>query len=155
MNQHPTGWFEATLGELCSKPQYGFTTKSTLEGKVKYLRTTDLTSGRINWDNVPFCIIEPADERYQLEDNDIVISRAGSVGFHCLVKQPPAHAVFASYLIRFKPDKAIFPEYLSLFLRSQDYWEQLKSRAVGVAVQNVNATSLSELIVPVAPLTGW
>ncbi|WP_427501103.1 restriction endonuclease subunit S [Methylomonas sp. MED-D] len=152
MSEHPNGWIVVALGDLCSKPQYGFTTKSTVEGTVKYLRTTDLTSGKINWDKVPFCITEPDDERYQLEDNDIVISRAGSVGFHCLVKQPPAQTVFASYLIRFKPDKAIFPEYLSLFLRSRDYWEQLKSKAVGVAVQNVNATSLSELVVPVAPL---
>jgi type I restriction enzyme S subunit len=152
MSELPNNWIAVTLGELCSKPQYGFTTKSTAEGKVKYLRTTDLTSGKITWDKVPFCITEPDDERYQLEDNDIVISRAGSVGFHCLVKNPPTQAVFASYLIRFKPDKAIFPEYLSFFFKSKDYWEQLKSKAVGVAVQNVNARSLSDLVVPVAPL---
>ena len=41
----PEGWKWKTLGEICSKPQYGWTTKANPEnGTVKLLRTTDITS---------------------------------------------------------------------------------------------------------------
>ena len=104
MSELPKGWIVVTLGEVCSKPQYGYTTKSCPEGRVQYLRTTDLSSGKVNWGTVPYCLTEPDKvDKYQLEHNDIVISRAGSVGYHHLIKSPPNNAVFASYLIRFKP----------------------------------------------------
>src|SRR3990170_1071026 len=46
---------------------------------------------------------EPVDiNKYLLHDGDIVISRAGSVGFSHLIKNPKP-AIFASYLIRFRP----------------------------------------------------
>lgn len=61
MGELPVRWKGALLGEICSKPQYGFTTKSGQQGKVKYLRTTDITSGKTEWAKVPFCITVPDD----------------------------------------------------------------------------------------------
>ncbi|WP_172560125.1 restriction endonuclease subunit S [Vibrio fluvialis] len=146
------GWKTTTLGKIASKPQYGYTTKSSKDGRVRYLRTTDLTSGKINWNTVPFCVDEPSDiSKYQLFNNDIVISRAGSVGFHALIDNPPENSVFASYLIRFKPNNDVVPKYLSYFFRSKEYWAQITEKSAGVAVQNVNAKKLSDLIVPLAP----
>jgi type I restriction enzyme S subunit len=148
----PKGWLETTLGQVTSKPQYGYTTKSTASGDVYYLRTTDLTSGKVNWDTVPYCVDNPNEiSKYQLEDRDIVISRAGSVGFHSLIKSPPLNAVFASYLIRFKPSILIDERYLSHFFNSKAYWSQITEKSAGVAVQNVNATKLSDLNLPLAP----
>ncbi len=153
MSELPNGWIEVTLGQITSKPQYGYTTKSQSSGSVRYLRTTDLTSGKVNWDNVPYCVDNPADvSKYQLEDRDIVISRAGSVGFHSLICSPPANVVFASYLIRFKPSSFVNERYLSRFLNSQAYWSQITEKAAGVAVQNVNAVKLADLRIPLAPL---
>ncbi|NGZ68561.1 restriction endonuclease subunit S [Vibrio aestuarianus subsp. cardii] len=153
MSELPKGWKLVSLKDISSKPQYGYTTKSTNDGAVKYLRTTDLTSGNVNWDLVPFCAEPPTDiTKYLLVDGDIVISRAGSVGFHSLIKKPPQNTVFASYLIRFKPLSCVKPQYLSHFFNSKGYWEQITKQSAGVAVQNVNATKLSELLIPIAPL---
>ena len=153
MSELPKGWIVVTLGEVCSKPQYGYTTKSCPEGRVQYLRTTDLSSGKVNWGTVPYCLTEPDKvDKYQLEHNDIVISRAGSVGYHHLIKSPPNNAVFASYLIRFKPLDCVEPRYLSHFLNSRQYWSQITEHSAGVAVQNVNAKKLASLVLPVAPL---
>ena len=81
MSELPKGWIVVTLGEVCSKPQYGYTTKSCPEGRVQYLSTTDLSSGKVNWGTVPYCLTEPDKvDKYQLEHNDILISRAGAVG---------------------------------------------------------------------------
>lgn len=120
---------------------------------MKFLRTTDITKGEINWSSVPFCENEPDDVlKYQLEDKDIVISRAGSIGFSSLLVDPPKESVFASYLIRFKPSEKLSERFLKRFLESPDYWHQLKAMSAGNAVQNVNASKLSKIMLPVPPL---
>ncbi|WP_414433240.1 restriction endonuclease subunit S [Alcanivorax sp. IL2] len=149
----PGSWCGAELGEVCSKPQYGYTTKSSLQGAVKFLRTTDITKGEINWSNVPFCENDPEDVlKYQLEHRDIVISRAGSIGFSSLLTDPPKGSVFASYLIRFQPSEKLSEKFLKRFLESPYYWLQLASMSAGNAVQNVNAKKLSNIILPLPPL---
>lgn len=150
MSKLPKCWHESTLGEVCEKPQYGWTTKAVHEGSVKLLRTTDITKGNINWDTVPFCRDEPENiEKYLLRDGDIVVSRAGSVGVSHLVRNPK-FSVFASYLIRFKP--LIEPEYVAYFLQSPRYWASITQKSAGIALQNVNATKLREIEIPIAPL---
>ena len=78
----PEGWFTALLGDVCTKPQYGYTTRASDNGDVKFLRTTDITKNTLNWETVPFCEVNPDNvDKYRLYDRDIVISRAGSIGF--------------------------------------------------------------------------
>ena len=147
------GWASTTLGELCLKPQYGWTTKATgNEGKAKLLRTTDLSRGRVEWETVPYCSDEPKElVKYLLEESDIVISRAGSVGLSALIGPCP-EAVFASYLIRFRRVDGVDERYLYQFLQSPEYWEQVSQQTVGIALQNVNAKKLAGVSLPLAPL---
>jgi len=146
----PSKWKWSTLGEVCFPPQYGWTTSATPIGNVRLLRTTDITSGKINWTTVPFCSQEPPNiEKYILQDGDIVISRAGSVGYSYLIRNPE-QAIFASYLIRFRPK--INPQYVSYFLQSPLYWEAISESSIGIAVPNVNASKLKQIKIPIPPL---
>ena len=148
----PNGWVWTTLQKVCSTPQYGWTTRASAQGTLHLLRTTDITDGNVNWETVPFCTEEPPDkEKYLLKTGDIVISRAGSVGYSYLVKNPQ-DAVFASYLIRFKPLSVIDENYLAFFLRSPDYWKTISEEKAGIALPNVNATKLKQIQVPLPPL---
>lgn len=145
----PEGWGWTRLGEICLDPQYGWTTSATAKGSLHLLRTTDITTGDINWDSVPFCKEEPPEkQKYLLKDGDIVISRAGSVGYSHLIKTP-REAVFASYLIRFRP--LVDEVYLAYFLKSPSYWESISEKSLGIAIPNVNASKLKQVIVPLAP----
>jgi type I restriction enzyme S subunit len=149
-NSLPASWVTTKLGDICTHPQYGFTTKAADEGKLKFLRTSDITSGHIDWDTVPYCRDEPdSPEQYLLEDGDVVISRAGSVGFSYLLKMPP-RSVFASYLIRFRP--LIDKQFFAYFLISPFYWTEIAGNKVGIAVGNVNASKLREIPFPLPPL---
>ena len=86
----PDGWTWTTLGQICTKPQYGFTTKATESGDLKFLRITDLKERGVDWSNVPFCADVPPDpDKYLLQDGDLVIARAGSVGKAYRVVNPP------------------------------------------------------------------
>ncbi|WP_099612243.1 restriction endonuclease subunit S [Vibrio fujianensis] len=154
MSELPKGWGKSTLGEICSKPQYGYTTKADPNnGSVKFLRTTDITKGRLDWDTVPFCMEAPSDlNKYQLVVGDIVIARSGSVGVSYLIDKSYEPAVFASYLIRFKPITPVLSRYVKAFLDSHLFWEQVEINKAGNALQNINAQKLSAISLPLAPL---
>lgn len=149
----PNGWVWTILGEVCDPPQYGWTTKASAKGNgPRLLRTTDITPGSINWDTVPSCTEAPPDiGHYRLRPGDIVISRAGSVGVSALIGDCP-EAVFASYLIRFRPLPEVCDRYISYFLRSPLYWHSISEASAGIALQNVNAKKLASIRIPVAPL---
>jgi len=145
----PSGWVWETLGDVCYPPQYGWTTSAAPGGGIHLLRTTDISSGKINWNTVPFCTEEPPDnEKFLLHDGDIVISRAGSVGFSYLITKPQP-SIFASYLIRFRPK--INPRYVAYFLDSPAYWQAISENSIGIAIPNVNASKLKQIPIPVPP----
>lgn len=146
----PSGWIWTKLGEVASDPQYGWTTSAVADGELHLLRTTDITPGHIDWTSVPFCKDEPPDiGKYLLHDGDIVISRAGSVGYSHLIKNPPK-SVFASYLIRFQA--LINHQYFAMFLTSPSYWESVSDKSIGIALANVNASKLKQISMPLSPL---
>jgi type I restriction enzyme S subunit len=65
----PAGWVWTRLEEVCLYPQYGWTTSAKTEGALYLLRTTDITSGNIDWNTVPFCKEEPSEkEKYLGKD---------------------------------------------------------------------------------------
>ena len=56
----PLEWATTALGDICDKPEYGWTTKAVNDGSgPKLLRTTDISKGTLNWSTVPFCDQKP------------------------------------------------------------------------------------------------
>ncbi len=45
------------LSEICSKPQYGRTQSPAWD--AKFLRTTYITKGAVDWSSVPYCMDAP------------------------------------------------------------------------------------------------
>src|SRR5207249_9597458 len=85
-----------------------------------------------------------------VQTGDIVISRAGSVGFSYLLSHVE-RAVFASYLIRFRIKPSIIKHYVYYYLKSPAYWQAIGASQAGIAVPNVNAKKLERVQIPVAP----
>ncbi len=149
----PEGWVLARLGEVCIPPQYGWTTSADKNGKgLKLLRTTDISGGKVDWSTVPACRDEPVDpEKYLLKQGDIVVSRAGSVGVSYLIEEAPK-AIFASYLIRFRPWPPVQSEFIAFFLKSLQYWSAIAEESAGIAIPNVNASKLKQIKLPLPPI---
>ena len=149
----PEGWTLATLGDICTPPQYGWTTSASRAATgPRMLRTSDISGGSVDWSQVPGCDALPDDlSRYTLAPGDIVVSRAGSVGISHLIRSCP-EAVFASYLIRFRPIDPVSAEFVALFLRSPAYWQAVADQTTGIAIPNINGSKLSRLEVPLPPL---
>jgi len=150
----PEGWAISNLNEISDDIKYGYT--ASAEKNVvgpHLLRITDIQDGRVDWENVPFCKIkEDQILRYELKPNDIVFARTGATtGKSYLISSCP-RSIFASYLIRLRPNENIDPKFLSLFFNTYDYWEQISQNMSGIAQPNCNAAKLKELILPLPPL---
>jgi type I restriction enzyme, S subunit len=144
------------LGEI-AKINYGYTEKSSFK-KIgpKFLRITDIQDNNVNWEIVPSCKIENNDiPKYQLSDGDIVFARTGATtGKSFLIKSPP-QAIFASYLIRLHilDSSKLMPEFLFHFFQTNTYWDNIKKGLSGSAQGGFNASKLSEIMIPLPPLS--
>ena len=156
LGEIPSGWGVGTLGSLCEKPQYGYTQSAKTEPiGPKFLRITDINKRAwVEWESVPHCEISASDfTKYRLHDGDVLIARMADPGHGCMI-EGEHDAVFASYLIRFRPLHPRFARFLQYWLRSDDYWELVSGRGAGTTRVSLNAKVLRDfpLLVPPDPL---
>jgi type I restriction enzyme, S subunit len=144
------------LEELAESVDYGLTASaSTAPVGPRFLRITDIQEDRVEWGSVPFCVANPSEEAgCQLKAGDIVFARTGATtGKSYILRDCPERTVFASYLIRVRPNRAqVEPRYLAWYFQTPEYWRQITSSASGTAQPGVNASKLKALSVPVPSL---
>jgi len=152
----PEHWEVVRRGEVCLKPQYGFTASATNQRVgPKFLRITDIQNSQVNWNTVPYC--EISDEllkRYRLEPGDLLFARIGATtGKTLLIRECP-EAIFASYLIRVRVNlNLLLPEFLFYFTQGNLYWSQINTAKGGRLKQGINIPVLSSLLVPLPPIS--
>jgi type I restriction enzyme S subunit len=134
--------------------QYGYTGKALDKGKYYYLRITDIQNGRVEWESVPFADIQEKDaHKYLLSKGDILFARTGGTVGKSFLYQNGDNSIFASYLIRLKPNvQKVLPEYLYNFFQSPSYWQQIRGAEMGAAQPNVNGNKLGKIRVPIPPI---
>lgn len=144
---------QLTLADICTDISYGYTESATFEEiGPKFLRITDIQGGVFNWAKVPFCSASPQDgKKYRLEVGDIVVARTGnSTGENAQIFTPPPSAVFASYLIRFRPDNnQVNPFFIGYQLRSERFRQHVLSVRGGSAQPGANAKQLGSFPVQI------
>ena len=150
----PQDWRWTKLRDVCEKPQYGYTASAEdKEVGPKFLRITDIQGGKVNWNSIPYCRCNDEVDRYLLKSGDILFARTGgTTGKSYLITEVPTKTIFASYLIRVRTGNDLIPEYLYLFLQSETYWKQVEINKRGGAQPNMNATLLSNIVLPLPSL---
>ena len=151
----PESWCWMRLSEICSNIHYGYTASASSKGTHKLLRITDIQNNKVSWNDVPFCSLsEKEAENYTLKKGNIVIARTGgTIGKSFLINNIQEQSVFASYLIRIVLLSHVYEKYISYYLNSPFYWEQLRSYSMGTGQPNVNSVSLGCLFIPLPPLS--
>lgn len=136
-----------TLGEY-SKISYGYTAKSSISYKgPKYLRITDIQNKSVNWQDVPNCEISKEEKsKFALKIGDIVFARTGATTGKSFLIDEDVDSVFASYLIRVRPESDILvPEFLYYFFQSAYYWDEIAGGISGSAQGGFNASKLQAM----------
>lgn len=148
-------WKEIQLRDISADISYGYTASASAENVgPKFLRITDITSGRINWETVPYCKISEKDlKKYKLGIGDIVIARTGATtGYNAIIKTK-IDAVYASYLIRFQIDRKLAdPFFVGHILQSNNFQDYVDAIAGGSAQPGANAQQLADFEFLLPPL---
>lgn len=135
-----------SLFDVCTEVDYGYTESATDKPVgPKFLRITDIQGGTFDWERVPFCLAtESNTQKYRLKIGDVLIARTGnSTGENAQITKPPPLAVFASYLIRFRPDATrVNPFFIGYQLRSERFRNYVLSVRSGSAQPGANAKQL-------------
>ena len=116
-------WLTCTVAEACGAIDYGLTrAASNRPSGQKFLRITDIVSGQIDWNTVPYVSVgSRTAKKYRLYHGDVVLARTGaSTGVSAYVKDPPP-AVFASYLVRLRAMAGFDGRFLAYYLRSKGF----------------------------------
>ena len=139
-------WLHCTVAEVCSSIDYGLT-KSALDQPIgqKFLRITDIMSGQIDWNTVPYVAASnEIAEKYKLYHGDIVLAHTGtSTGASAYIKNPPP-AVFASHLARLQTKSGFDARFLAYYLRLGNFTRYINGVVSDKSAQpNASASTMT------------
>ncbi|MGR3512956.1 MAG: restriction endonuclease subunit S [Paracoccaceae bacterium] len=135
-------WQHKTLGQVCSRFEYGTSQKSRPQGAVPVLRMGNLQDGEIDWSDLVFTENQDDIRQLSLRQNDILFNRTNSLEHvgKTAIYRGDRPAIFAGYLIRVHYDEdSLDPEFLNLFLNS----ERTRSHGRSVSGKSVNQANIS------------
>ena len=142
------------MGEIATF-EYGYTISAGDRGEFRLIRITDIDEyGNISDKDKKYVDLsdETDKKKYLLKENDIIMTRIGSVG-EVAIFSSKEKSIFASYLIRINLDKeVILPKYYWYFTKTDDYWKQVEQLTKGTVQPQFNANSLKEIQIPIPSL---
>ena len=138
---------------LLSKPQYGANEAGIVREnntQPRYIRITDIDENGLLSTNELGATIANVEEKYILNENDILIARSGAtVGKSYIHRELPYICLYAGYLIRFlvNPDE-LLPEYFFTYTQLSPYKEWVNAIQRPSAQPNINAEEYQSLEIP-------
>ena len=150
-NGLPEGWEWKTVGDICTKVEYGSSKKSDKEGLVPVLRMGNIQNGLFDWSDLVFSSDSEEIEKYKLKKGDVLFNRTNSpelVG-KTAIYLGEQKAIFAGYLIRIHYKNDINPKYLTCYLNSlkaKEFGNSVKTD--GVNQSNINGQKLKSYPFP-------
>lgn len=119
------------------------------EDGLAYLRVSDIKEFFIDSSSVVHISKESkVKQNIKLRENDILLSRSGSLAIAAVVTPDLSNSVISSHLMRI-PVKGINPYFLVAFLNSKFGKDQIMQRNNGTIVPEINHPSLKSLLIPI------
>ena len=136
------GWKTFCLKDVCKEyGDYGMSMPSKPFDSIRYLRITDITEwGDVTNDKVSVDA-EAIDERYMVQDGDILFARTGAtVGKTLVYDRKFGKCCYAGYLIRYRPDQNIvLPRMLYYITHSASYFNWVTVNQKSATLPNISA----------------
>ena len=143
------------IGDYLKKSQYGLSISMNEDGNgYPIYRMNEIQNMLCNLRVSKFANISEADTvNFILENKDVVFNRTNSyewVGRTGIYYKNDVDHIFASYLVRFVPNRAfILPEYLTAFLNTKYGVQDIKRRSrPSINQTNVNPEEVKEIEIP-------
>lgn len=130
--------------------------KDYVEKGTPIITVEHLGDNKILHDNLP-CVSEQDCIRlskYDLREGDIVFSRVGSVDRCAYVKKEEEGWLFSGRCLRIRVENEnVDPRYLSFYFGQPLFKSYIRQVAVGATMPSLNTSIMSELSIPIPPLT--
>ncbi len=154
LGEVPEHWDVCRLRRILSDSTYGISESLSDFGAVGVLRMGDIQNGEVLTDNLGF--VPEVEDSLLLHKGDLVFNRTNSlekIGKVGLVRSEPESPLsFASYLVRFRPQKGVFEEYLHYFLNSSYAGAFSRAEAIpAIGQANLNPEKYSYMFLVVPP----
>ena len=145
-----------SLGDLTSvEPAYGSSQRAVPRTSVtqpRYIRITDFGDDGIETGH-EYVTLDAPERKHELELNDVLFARTGSVGKTYLHEDASEPAIFAGYCIRFRFDPAkVLPEFVYWWTKTDAYarWVNMIQRPSVQA--NINKEEFKRCPIPLPSL---
>lgn len=154
-------WSKERLGRLLTSVQYGTSTRvgQREPNSVPVLRIPNVIGGKLVLDGVGWVNLSQTDQaKYRLDPGDVLIVRTNGnpdfVGRTAVVDSVPDNCVYASYLIRLRPDlNLLLPTYLHSALSSSLLRRTLRQEIRSSAGNyNLNTKGIGSQTLPLPPI---
>ena len=144
---------KTSLFHICSI-QTGLFSKTVASGEIVYLQGKHFDeNGKIKTALRPDLPADFITEKHFLKTGDVLFAAKGTKNF-AAVYESNGHPCVASttfFVIRVQ-EKIILPEYLVWFLNHPATKKNLKSQAIGTALQSISKAVLQELEISIPPI---
>ena len=149
-SQKGEGWVESTFKEICSIITDGtHQTPKYFDSGYIFLSSKNVTSGKIDWDNVKYLDEEQHNKMYKRlapKINDILLAKNGTTGVAAIVDIDKVFDIYVS-LALLRPTELIHPYYLLHFINSIKAKKQFNKRLKGSGVPNLHLKEIREVII--------
>ena len=153
----PQNWCWAILPELCLIPITDGThqtpTYTSEENGIPFISSKDVTSQKINWDNIKYITKELHEELYKRvapQKNDILLAKNGTTGVAAIVEDSRVFDIYVTLAV-IRPSQNISPQYLYRIINSGFCKEQFDSHLTGIGLPNLHLTDIKKTIIPLPP----
>ena len=155
----PSSWVWTTLPELCTIPITDGTHKTPTytdkEHGVPFISSKDVTSQRINWNNIKYITRELHEElhkRIAPQKNDILLAKNGTTGVAAIVEDTRVFDIYVTLAV-IRPSQNICPQYLHQVINSNFCKEQFNSRLTGIGLPNLHLVDIKKTMIPLPPIS--
>ena len=151
----PDGWSWCRLGEICHfQNGYAFqSNKFSKDGKTIIIRISDIKDGYINLNNCVLSQETEIDKSYIVNNGDLLIAMSGAT----TGKNGVYNSNRIAYLnqrvgnIKIRDMQTMIPSYRNYYIQAMQ--EEILKQAYGGAQPNISSTKLSDMFLPLPPLS--
>jgi hypothetical protein len=127
--------------------------KDTTVGNISVLNLSNIDNGEIDYSDLDTINEEERKiKRYELMNNDVVLSCRGTAIKIAVFKEQENTIIASANLIVIRPKSTIESEYIKIFLESPIGQAMIKSFQRGTTVMNINHSDIMEMEIPLLSL---
>ena len=154
----PSNWEWTKLPELCIIPITDGThqtpTYTDKEHGVPFISSKDVTSQKINWNNIKYITRELHEVLYKRvapQKDDILLAKNGTTGVAAIVEDSRVFDIYVTLAV-IRPSKNVCPQYLHQVINSDFCKEQFNSHLTGIGLPNLHLVDIKKTVIPLPPL---